>query len=80
MSNLRLIIFSDLHYTDEEQNWETKRKLVEQAEPILEKLIEKINNTKELDAVINLGDFIQATKYKERDLSNIKKSGINVNE
>lgn len=73
MSNLRLIIFSDLHYTDEEQNWETKRKLVEQAEPILEKLIEKINNTKELDAVINLGDFIQATKYKERDLSNIKK-------
>lgn len=78
MSSLRLIIFSDLHYTDEEQNFEIKRKLVEQAEPILEKLIEKINNTKELDAVINLGDFIQAAKDKERDLRNIKKSGINV--
>ena len=38
MSNLRLIIFSDLHYTDEEQNWETKRKLAEQVEPILEKI------------------------------------------
>lgn len=46
MSNLRLIIFSDLHYTDEEQNWETKRKLVEQAEPILEKLIEILNKYK----------------------------------
>ena len=41
MSNLRLIIFSDLHYTDEEQNWETKRKLVEQVEPILEKIYQK---------------------------------------
>ena len=38
MSNLRLIIFSDLNYTDEEQNWEKKRKLVEQVEPILEKI------------------------------------------
>ena len=51
MSNLRLIIFSDLHYTDEEQNWEKKRKLVEQAEPILEKLIEKINNGNMPDGV-----------------------------
>lgn len=41
MSSLRLIIFSDLHYTDEEQNFKIKRKLVEQTEPILEKLIEK---------------------------------------
>ena len=41
MSNLRLIIFSDLHYTDEEQNWEKKRKLVEQVEPILEKIYQK---------------------------------------
>lgn len=73
MSNIKLIIFSDLHYTDEEQNWETKRKLVDQAEPILEKLIEEINNTKDVDAVINLGDFIQATKNKERDLKNIRK-------
>ena len=38
MSNLRLIIFSNLHYTDEESTWETKRKLVEQVEPILEKI------------------------------------------
>ena len=38
MSNLRLIIYSDKHYTDEEQKKKKKRKLVEQVEPILEKI------------------------------------------
>ena len=71
--SLRLIIFSDLHYTDEKQNLKVKRKLVEQAQSVLDKLIKEINNIEDVDAVINLGDFIQATKNKKRDLTNIKK-------
>ena len=74
MSNLRLIIFSDLHYTDEEQNWETKRKLVEQAEPILEKLIEKGYKNNKQGGICN-GNKSNAKKSKKfifiRNASNV---------
>lgn len=41
---LKLVIFSDLHYLDNQHEEENNRKLTKLALPILETLIDKINN------------------------------------
>ena len=65
-------VFADLHYLDEVPNWPEKRKLVEYSEEMLDKLIESTNSNKDLTFIINLGDLIQATGNKEKDIRNIK--------
>lgn len=68
---LKLCIFSDIHYTDRIPNWSAKRKLVEYADSLTEKLIDKINNEIKPDIVIHLGDMIQASNDINIDKKNI---------
>ena len=65
-------VFGDLHYIDETPNWAEKRKLVEYAEELLDRLIESIDNNKDIKLLINLGDIIQATGNKDKDINNLK--------
>ena len=65
-------IIADLHYMDEIPNWPDKRKLVEYAEPILDKIIELTNNNEKIKFIINLGDLIQSKNNKENDQKNLK--------
>ena len=65
---MKLLVFTDLHYFGgKEKLFNTKRKLVEFAEPMLDKLIE-IARDEKVDLVINLGDIIQDTNDKALDL------------
>ena len=41
---IKLCVFADIHYIDIIPNWPVKRKLVEFADCLTDKLIEKINN------------------------------------
>ncbi len=68
---IKLCVFADIHYIDIIPNWPVKRKLVEYADCLTDKLIEKINNEIKPNIVIFLGDFIQATNDKEQDKKNI---------
>ncbi len=68
---LKLCIFADIHYIDKKPNWPVNRKLVEYADILTEKLIDKINNEINPDIVIYLGDMIQASKNIENDKRNI---------
>ena len=56
--NLKFRVFGDLHYLDEIPNWPEKRKLVEYADIILDKLIESTNNNNELSFIIKIFFFI----------------------
>ena len=71
----KIIIFSDIHYIDkrpEKIDYNFNRKLTQYSIPILEKLIDKINNFYKPDIIINLGDLIEDTLSKERDIENLK--------
>ena len=68
---LKLCIFGDIHYIDTIPNWPVKRKLVEYADVLTEKMINKINKEIKPDIVIFMGDFIQATNNIETDKKNI---------
>lgn len=68
---LKLCIFGDIHYIDQKPNWSINRKLVEYADELTIKLVDKINNEINPDIVINLGDMIQASQNKEDDKKNI---------
>lgn len=83
MNKLKICVFSDIHYIDEKPEWKVNRKLVEYAEPLTDKIIDKVNNEIKPDICINLGDMIQASKNKEKDLANLeyiwkKLQGFNV--
>ena len=69
---MKLCIFSDIHYIDEIPNWEVKRKLVEYADRLTEKMIDKINNEIKPDVSVCLGDMIQASSNLEKDKRNIE--------
>lgn len=72
---MKIIIFSDLHYVPEDFyiNCPYKnRKLSNLAIPLLEKIIDKVNNQIKPDLVINLGDLIEDIKNKPIDLTNLK--------
>ena len=69
---LKLCVFADIHYIDEIPNWPVKRKLVEYADRLTEKMIDRINNDIKPDVVVYLGDLIQASSNLETDIKNIK--------
>lgn len=73
-SRCRIVIFSDIHYAPERptRNWNnTERKLTQYAIPLLEKLMDKINNEIRPDIAINLGDLIEDFNNHDKDIINI---------
>ena len=75
MNNLKILMFSDLHYAPElpvNNGSKIDRKLIQYSQPILEKLIREINENIRPDIVINLGDTIEDFNDKEKDLINLK--------
>ena len=72
---MKLVIFSDLHYAPERpvnNGSIIERKLTEYSLPIIDKLINIINNEIKPDAVFNLGDLIEDFNDKEIDIINLK--------
>ncbi len=70
----KIVLFSDLHYAPERpvnNGSIIGRKLTDLALPLLEKLIQKINNEIKPDIVFSLGDFIEDFNDKEKDLENL---------
>ena len=62
MKEKKIVIFSDLHYaTEKPVNNVSKieRKLMQYAEPLLEKITDEINNNIKPDLVLNLGDLVE---------------------
>ena len=69
---MKLLVFGDLHYYGGEENtFVSPRKLVKFALPMLDKLIETAELEK-VDAVVNLGDIIQDTNNKEKDIESLE--------
>lgn len=75
-SKCKLILFSDLHYALKNQiepgSSAGKRKLVHYSEPLIDKLIHKINTSIHPDIVINLGDLIEDCCNHDKDIINLK--------
>ena len=75
MEKLKLVIFSDLHYAPElpvNNGSKIDRKLIQFAEPVIDKLIDEININIKPDVVINLGDSVEDFNDKEKDLINLE--------
>lgn len=65
---MKILVFADLHYFDgEERTFNTQRKLVDFAIPMLDRLIEEANR-EDVTLTVNLGDIIQDTWNKEKDI------------
>lgn len=72
---MKIIVFSDLHYFAgdmESAIFNTKKKLVKYALPMLDKLTEKINSEYKADITVNLGDIIQDTTDHDEDIEALK--------
>lgn len=69
---LKLVIFSDIHYLDENHNEQYNRKLTKLAIPLFEKLNDEINNHIKPDLCVYLGDFIEDTNNHDQDIKNFK--------
>lgn len=69
---LKLIIFSDLHYLDDNHDEQYNRKLTKLSIPLLEKLEEEIDKNIKPDICIYLGDLIEDTNNHDQDLKNLK--------
>lgn len=71
-NELKLVIFSDLHYLDPDHKEWSGRKLTWLAEPLLYKLFEKVEKIRP-DACIFLGDHIEDTgEGAEKDMANLQ--------
>lgn len=73
-SKCKLVIFSDIHYAPERpvnNGSIIDRKLTEYAVPILEQLIDKINNDIKPDVAINLGDLVEDFNDHDKDIINL---------
>ena len=73
MGKTKIVIFSDLHYAPERpvnNGSRIGRKLVEHAEPLLDKIITEINQIKP-DLVLNLGDLIEDFNDHDKDIENL---------
>lgn len=71
---MKLIIFTDLHYYGGDRAtaiFGKTKKLTQYSVPMLEQLIQKVNNEYHPDAVINLGDSIQDSNTYEPDLQGL---------
>ena len=67
---MKILVFADLHYYgDDIKNalFSTERKLVQYAIPMLDEII-KICNNEDISICVNLGDIIQDTNDKDRDI------------
>lgn len=74
MSKCKLVIFSDIHYAPERpvnNGSIIDRKLMEYAVPVLETLINKINNDIKPDVAINLGDLVEDFNDHDKDIINL---------
>ena len=69
-NEMKIVIFSDLHYLDVNHKEKTNRKLTKLAMPILEKLINEINRNIKPDICVNLGDLIEDTENYNQDILN----------
>ncbi|OGO87803.1 MAG: hypothetical protein A2Y24_05880 [Clostridiales bacterium GWE2_32_10] len=70
----KLVIFSDIHYAPEppiNNGSKIDRKLMQYAEPLLNKLIDEINNSIHPDVVINLGDLVEDFNDHDKDIINL---------
>lgn len=70
----KIVIFSDLHYAPEKpinNGSIIDRKLMEFSEPLLEKLIDKINNEIKPDLILNLGDLVEDFNDHDKDIVNL---------
>lgn len=66
------MIVSDFHYAPEkylDEKTRSGRKLMQYAEPLLDKLIEQVNETVRPDFVMNLGDLVQDYGNYEEDVA-----------
>ncbi|MCI8655521.1 MAG: hypothetical protein HFJ48_06635, partial [Clostridia bacterium] len=73
-SKCKLVIFSDIHYAPEKpinNGSIIDRKLMEYAVPLLEQLIDKINNDIKPDVAINLGDLVEDFNDHDKDIINL---------
>jgi len=73
MEKAKIVIFSDLHYAPERpvnNGSRIGRKLVEYAEPLLDKIIAEINHIRP-DLVLNLGDLIEDFNDHDKDIENL---------
>lgn len=71
----KIVIFSDLHYAPElpiNNGSKIERKLIEFAEPVLEKMINEINNVIKPNLVLNLGDLVEDFNDHDKDIENLK--------
>ena len=65
---MKILVFTDLHYYGGDNPiFNTAKKLVQYALPMLDELI-KIAENENVDFVVNLGDIIQDTCDKEKDI------------
>ena len=72
---MKLLVFSDLHYFAGDMEtaiFNTKKKLVRYALPMLDRLTEIINNDFGADLAVNLGDTIQDTTEHDGDIEALK--------
>lgn len=73
-SKCKLVIFSDIHYAPEKpvKHWSRfDRKLTKYSVPLLEQLIDKINNDIKPDIAINLGDLVEDFNDHDKDIINL---------
>lgn len=72
---MKMVIFSDIHYSDNykyENEPIKSRKLTMYSEPLVKKLIEKINHEIKPDIVLNLGDLIEDRNDSKKDKENLE--------
>lgn len=70
----RIVIFSDLHYAPEKpvnNGSRIERKLMQYAEPMLDKITEEINNNIKPDLALNLGDLVEDFNDHDKDIINL---------
>lgn len=70
----KIVIFSDLHYAPERpinNGSKIERKLIEYAEPLLDKITDKINNEINPDLVLYLGDVVEDFNDHDKDIENL---------
>ena len=71
----RIVIFSDLHYAPEKpinNGSRIERKLMQYAEPLLDKITDEINNNIKSDLVLYLGDLVEDFNDHDKDIINLK--------
>lgn len=71
---MKIAVFADVHYFSGDiktASFNTKKKLVQYALPLLERLADIINNQFAADISVNLGDLIQDTHDKTEDIESL---------